>query len=92
MLNTRKLPSMCLLAVLATGASASRSADVIFIDPNGFEIEGAGSIQSALPSDTTDMTLLLISAALALTVVGFGVAEELRPKAFANRPHPLNQG
>jgi hypothetical protein len=53
---------------------------------------GAGSIESALLSDTTDLTLLLICAVLPLTVAGIGVADELRPKAFAKRPYPLNQG
>jgi hypothetical protein len=41
-------------------------------------MEGAGAIERALPSETTDIMLLMICAALALGVAGIGVVDELR--------------
>jgi hypothetical protein len=96
--SRRKLLSLCLLTALATTASAQAehaagspsgtvSGDAVSIDPNGFEMDGAaGAIERALPSETTDIVLLMVCAALALAVAGIGLADEFRLKHPANAP------
>jgi hypothetical protein len=84
----RKLLSLCLLTVLATTASAqAKQAVAVSIDPNGLEQDGTSAIERALPSETTDIVLLMICAALALAMAGIGVADERRrPRGPAIAP------
>jgi hypothetical protein len=94
--SRRKLLSLCLLTALATpcaqakqavgNPNATVSSDAVSIDPNGLEMDSASAIDRALPSETTDIVLLMICAALALAMAGIGVADERRPKQPANAP------
>jgi hypothetical protein len=95
--SRRKLLSLCLLTALATTASATAeravgspsgtaSSDAVSIDPNGLEMDGAGLLERALPSETTDIVLLMTCAALALAMAGIGVADARRSQQPANAP------
>jgi hypothetical protein len=80
----QKLLSLCLLGVLAATASvraeqsagtSSAPANIVAVDPNGFEVDGAGAVENEVSFETADETLLLIWAALALTMFGIAVAD-----------------
>ena len=80
----QRLMSLCLLGVLATTGSAraeqssdtpSAPASMVAVDPNGLEVDGAGAVESNVSFESADKTLLLIWAALALTMFSIAVAD-----------------
>jgi hypothetical protein len=91
--SRQKLLSLCLLAVLGTPVSArdeqyagssSPAVNLPAFDPNGLEADGAGAVERATSLETTDLTLLTIWAALALTMAGTALADKLRSRQAAD--------
>ena len=80
----QKLLSLCLLGVLAATAPVRAAqfpdtpgapASIAAVDPSGLEADGAGAVESDVSFETADKTLLLIWAALALTMFSIAVAD-----------------
>ena len=89
----QRLMSLCLLGVLATTGSAraeqssdtpSAPASMVAVDPNGVEVDGAGAVESNVSFEAADKTLLLIWAALALSLLGIAVADLRASKPSMN--------
>jgi hypothetical protein len=81
-ISRRKALSLCLATALASTATAHPIAhtETAFVDPNGLEIDGAGSVQSSTSSGTFDLALLAIWAAATLSLVGMAVSADRRHK------------
>jgi hypothetical protein len=86
--SRQHLASLGLLTLLAistfahanpsvTSSSANRS-DTAFIDPNGLELDGAGAVESIVPFESTDRTLLAICVALAFGIIGTELVDQRR--------------
>jgi|ERR1700735_2889974 predicted membrane protein len=97
-IGRRKLLSLCLLAALATpvcaeaeqysgSSSATVNIDAVLVDPSGFEADGAGAVERATSFETADMAVLVIWAALVLSMAGIAFANQRRSKRAVNLPH-----
>jgi hypothetical protein len=75
---------LCLAAMLVTTASAHQisgsdlnptsHAESPYIDPNGLELDGAGSVQNPVSLETLDLALLGVWASITLGLVGIAVS------------------
>lgn len=86
-----KILTLCLATVLMSTVSAhpipgpdklnpTAHAEASFIDPNGLELEGAGSTENSVSLETLDLALLAIWASLTLAMIGMAVSVEEHPK------------
>jgi hypothetical protein len=88
----RKLLSLCLLAMIAAGASAhsagspdaTRQQGPAFIDPNGLEVDGAGSVESPVEVGTADLALLIICITLGLGALTIAVIDQHRSRSVTS--------
>jgi hypothetical protein len=99
--SREKLLSLCLLAALATPAcagaeqyagssNATLNMDAVFVDPSGFEADGAGAVERATTFEATDMAALMIWIALALCMAGLAFADLRHSKRPVDVP-PLGE-
>jgi hypothetical protein len=70
----------------SVSSSSPTRSDTAFIDPNGLEADGAGAVESNVPFESTDRTLLAICIALALGMIGTELIDRRRAIRSAKAP------
>jgi hypothetical protein len=96
----RRLLPLCMLVMIAAGApahsgsspDATRQQEPAFIDSNGLEVDGAGSVESPVEPDIVNLTLFTISVILVLGVLAMGVIDQHRSRPATSDRSKQTQG